>query len=330
MAMAGIKDVAREAGVAVSTVSKVLNNYPNVSKETKDKVNKAIKKLDFMPNAVAAALSSKQPGRVAILINQMANASIDEVDMQYLSGAILKAREKKLDVITLFFSMLGDKSLKEITTYLKSQNVEALVIFGLSRDDKVIIKLVESGEFKTVCVDAPLVSESASCVWVDQYKAQADVAEALYKMNKPKKILYLSGKENSFVCEKRLQAVKDFCKKKKLTLKVAPAEFSEKKAREIVLKIGADYDAVICASDLCAIGAMMALTKMDIFRPVCGFDGISLMGYAGRQMTTVKQDFTEIAKTAVEEAERLLLGEAGREVILPHEVVRIEYLDVIH
>ena len=73
-AMAGIKDVAREAGVAVSTVSKVLNNYPNVSKETKDKVNKAIKKLDFMPNAVAAALSSKQPGRVAILINQMTNA----------------------------------------------------------------------------------------------------------------------------------------------------------------------------------------------------------------------------------------------------------------
>jgi len=328
--MAGIKDVAKEAGVAVSTVSKVLNNYPNVSKETKEKVNKAIKKLGFMPNAVAAALSSKQPGRVAILINQAANASIDEVDMQYLSGAILMARERRLDVITLFFSMIADKSLKEITAYLKSQNVEGLIIFGLSKDDKVILKLVESGEFKAVCVDAPLVTEHSSCVWVDQYKAQKDVAEALYKMNKPKKILYLSGKENSFVCEERLRAVEDFCKKKKLSLKVQRADFSEKKAREIVLKMGADFDAVICASDLCAIGAMMALTKMDIFRPVCGFDGISLMGYAGRQMTTVRQDFTEIAKTAVAEAERLLSGETGREVILPHEVVRIEYLDVIH
>lgn len=328
--MAGIKDVAKEAGVAVSTVSKVLNNYPNVSKETKEKVNKAIKKLGFMPNAVAAALSSKQPGRVAILINQTANASIDEVDMQYLSGAILMARERRLDVITLFFSMIADKSLKEITAYLKSQNVEGLIIFGLSKDDKVILKLVESGEFKAVCVDAPLVTEHSSCVWVDQYEAQKDVAEALYKMNKPKKILYLSGKENSFVCEERLRAVEDFCKKKKLSLKVQRADFSEKKAREIVLKMGADFDAVICASDLCAIGAMMALTKMDIFRPVCGFDGISLMGYAGRQMTTVRQDFTEIAKTAVAEAERLLSGETGREVILPHEVVRIEYLDVIH
>ena len=165
---------------------------------------------------------------------------------------------------------------------------------------------------------------------MDQYEAQKDVAEALYKMNKPKKILYLSGKENSFVCEERLRAVEDFCKKRKLSLRVQRADFSEKKAREIVLKMGADFDAVICASDLCAIGAMMALTKMDIFRPVCGFDGISLMGYAGRQMTTVRQDFTEIAKTAVAEAERLLSGETGREVILPHEVVRIEYLDVIH
>ena len=328
--MAGIRDVAREAGVAVSTVSKVLNNYPNVSRETKDKVNEAIKKLDFVPNAVAAALSSKQPGRIAILINQAANASIDEVDMQYLSGAILKAREKKLDVITLFFSMIADKSLKEIITYLKSQNVEGLIIFGLSKDDKVILKLVESGEFKAVCVDAPLISDTVSCIWVDQYEAQKDVTEALYKMNKPKKVLYLAGKTNSFVADKRLEAVKDFCKKKKLKLKVEKADFSEKKAREIVLEIGADYDAVICASDLCAIGAMMALTKMDIFRPVCGFDGISLMGYAGRQMTTVRQDFTEIAKTAVDEAERLLLGETGREVILPHEVVRIEYLDVIH
>ena len=328
--MAGIRDVAREAGVAVSTVSKVLNDYPNVSNETKEKVNRAIEKLGFVPNAVAAALSSKQPGRIAILINQVANASIDEVDMQYLSGAILMARERKLDVITLFFSMLADKSLKEIITYLKSQNVEALIVFGLSKDDKVIMKLVESGEFKAVCVDAPLVSESTSCVWVDQYKAQRDVAEALYKMNKPKKVLYLAGKTNSFVAGKRLEAVEDFCKKKKLKLKVEKADFSEKKAREIVLKIGADYDAVVCASDLCAIGAMMALTKMDIFRPVCGFDGISLMGYAGRQMTTVKQDFTEIAKTAVAEAERLLLGETGREVVLPHEVVRIEYLDVIH
>lgn len=327
--MASIKDVANEANVAISTVSKVLNNYPNVSKATRDKVNEAIKKLNFVPNAVASALSSKKPGRVAILMNQITLGLVDEVDMSYLSGAIPKALELKMEVITIFFSMLKDKSTSEIITYLKSQSVEGLVIFGLSKDEITILDVIKSGEFKTVVIDAPFVNTSTSCVWVDQYKAQFDVAKELFKMNTVKKVLYLSGKKNSFVGEIREKAIRDICKKMKLTLGVKCAEFSEKRARDIVLKEGKDYDCVVCASDLCAIGAMRALTDMDIFRPVCGFDGISLMGYAGKQMTTVKQDFTMIAATAMEELGKLFMGEEGREVILPHEIVRIEYLDVI-
>ncbi|MBP3197525.1 MAG: LacI family DNA-binding transcriptional regulator, partial [Butyrivibrio sp.] len=50
--MVSIKDVAREAGVAISTVSKVLNNYPNVSEATKQKVNEVVERLGFVPNAV--------------------------------------------------------------------------------------------------------------------------------------------------------------------------------------------------------------------------------------------------------------------------------------
>ena len=66
--LASIKDVARQAGVAISTVSKVLNGYEGVSASTKDKVNAAIEALNYTPNAVAAALSSKQFGRVALLL----------------------------------------------------------------------------------------------------------------------------------------------------------------------------------------------------------------------------------------------------------------------
>ena len=104
--MIGIKDVAKRAGVAVSTVSKVVNDYPNVSEATKKKVNKAIRELGFVPNAVAQALSSKQPGRIALIMNDTTQSAVDEVDMQYLGGALLKARELGLDVVTLFFSMI--------------------------------------------------------------------------------------------------------------------------------------------------------------------------------------------------------------------------------
>ena len=66
--MVSIKDVAKEAGVAISTVSKVLNNYPNVSEETRKKVYEVVDRLGFVPNSVAAALSSKRSGRIALLI----------------------------------------------------------------------------------------------------------------------------------------------------------------------------------------------------------------------------------------------------------------------
>lgn len=102
--MVSIKDVAKHAGVAISTVSKVLNHYPNVSEEMKVKVARAVEELNFVPNSVAAALSSKHAGRVALLVNlNEKTQAIDEIGMQYISGAINKAMELNLDVITLFF-----------------------------------------------------------------------------------------------------------------------------------------------------------------------------------------------------------------------------------
>ena len=100
--MVSIKDVARHAGVAISTVSKVFNSYPNVSDETRGRVNKAVEELNFLPNSVAAALSSKKAGRVALLVNINAKTqAIDEISLQYIQGAINKAMELNLDVITL-------------------------------------------------------------------------------------------------------------------------------------------------------------------------------------------------------------------------------------
>lgn len=146
--MASIRDVARKAGVAISTVSKVLNHYPNVSEETRIKVNEAIRELKFTPNTIASALSSKQAGRVALLVNlNTQTQAIDEIDMQYLSGAINKAQEKGLDVITVFFSMIKDRSVAEIENYLRAQAIEGIIIYGMSREDKVLHKLIEGQQY---------------------------------------------------------------------------------------------------------------------------------------------------------------------------------------
>lgn len=153
--MVSIKDVAKHAGVAISTVSKVLNNYPNVSEETKRKVNRAVEEMNFVPNSVAAALSSKQAGRVALLVNSNEKTqAIDEISMQYISGALNKAMERNLDVITLFFFMFKNKTAEELIRYLKSQSITGIIIYGIAREDKNLHQLIESQQFKCVVVDA--------------------------------------------------------------------------------------------------------------------------------------------------------------------------------
>ena len=115
----------------------------------------------------------------------------------------------------------------------------------------------------------------------------------------------------------------------KLSLLVRQGDFSEKKARQLAFQYARNRDIVVCASDLMAIGAMRALQEMDIFRPVCGFDGITLMGYAGKQMNTVRQDFYRISAEAMEEMARLLEGGEGREILLDYSIIRMQYLDII-
>lgn len=328
--MVSIKDVAKYAGVAISTVSKVLNNYPNVSEETRLKVNRAVKELDFVPNSVAAALSSKQAGRVALLINlNLQTKAIDEINMQYISGALNKAMELNLDVITLFFFMFRNKTADEIARYLQSQSITGIMICGMSKMDKVLHELIETQKFKCVVIDAPIINENTSAVGIDHKQAQYDVAKRTIEDNNCKRVLYIAGKRNGYVTDERLAGMEKLVKEKKLAMLIRNGEFSELQARNITMKFAKNKDAVVCASDLMAIGAMKALTEMDIFRPVCGFDGLTLMGYVGKQMNTVRQDFAGISASAMEELQRLLDGEKGKQVKIAHSLVRMKYEDII-
>ena len=190
-------------------------------------------------------------------------------------------------------------------------------------------KLVQSERFKVVLIDAPGVGEHTSNIHIDHTKAQYEVAKEIIMQHKCKRILYIAGKKNGYVSEERMQGMKKLAAEMGLTVFTRTGNFSELEARKITLQYARRREAIICASDMMAIGAMKALIDMDIFRPVCGFDGISLMGYAGKQMHTVKQDFRQIAAKAVDEMARLMDGQKGQEIIMPHKLIRMEYQDVI-
>ena len=173
------------------------------------------------------------------------------------------------------------------------------------------------------------MNERTSCVWIDHRRAQYDVAKKTIQENNCKRVLYIAGKRNGYITDERIAGMKDLVKELSLSLMIRNGDFSELMARNITLKYAKNKDVVVCASDLMAIGAMKALTDMDIFRPVCGFDGIILMGYVGKQMNTVSQDFAGISERAVEELELLMNGEMGRNVRMPHTLVRMRYEDII-
>lgn len=328
--MVSIKEVAKHAGVAISTVSKVINGYPGVSAETKEKVQQAIKELNYIPNSIASALSSKQYGRVALILDpRRQTQAIDQIYMQYLLGALDMAKESGLDAVTIFTSMLAGMSAEEVGAYLRSLSISGIVIFGLSKEDKVLQRLIKEQVFCCVVVDAPTVNERTSSVSIDHEQAQYDVAKKTVLDDNCKRVLYIAGRKDGYVTEQRLRGMKRLVQDLQLTMLVRQGNFSELEARNIALKYAQNKDVVVCASDLMAIGAMNALIDMDIFRPVCGFDGITLMGYVGKQMNTIRQDFYEIAKQAVKEVALLLEGHPGKAVTLPYEIVKMYYKDII-
>ncbi|MCR5747024.1 MAG: LacI family transcriptional regulator [Lachnospiraceae bacterium] len=328
--MASIHDVAKKAGVAISTVSKVLNGYPNISEDTKRKVNLAIDELGFVPNIIASSLSSKHRARVAVLLDPKRNTqAIDQIFMQYLVGVLDRAKETDTDVVTLFFSMFEGKSSAEIIRDLRAQSINGVIIFGLSKNDKTLKEVVDSEVFQCVVIDAPMISEKTSYVSIDHEKAQYDVAKKTVTEDDCKSVLYIAGRRDGYVTDWRIAGIKRLCEEMDLKMTMRYGDFSELASRNIVLKYSKNKDCVVCASDLMAIGAVNALIDLDIFRPVCGFDGVTLMGYVGHQMNTVKQDFYNIGRKAVEEILYLAGGGRGRYVEMPYSIIKMYYKDII-
>lgn len=328
--MSSIKDVAKLAGVGVSTVSKVMNNYDNISVATREKVMAAVDTLDYIPNTVASALSSKSSRRVALVvfINNQRQA-IDEINMQYLFGAISRAKEKKLEVLTVFSTDIEGMNTQEVKRHFQSLRVQSIVLYGLSKENEQFHELIRDETFPCVVVDAPLESPLVSYVTVDHTQAQYDMMIHMIERYQATEILYLAGRRNGYVTDLRLQGAVDACLDKGIKLNAQYANFSELEAMEITKQHAHSVNAIVCASDLMAIGAVSALKAIDIFRPVCGYDGITLLGYIDYKIETVKQDFFKISELAIDAMIRLLDGHPGEGTIVPHKIITINYEDVI-
>ena len=320
----GIKKIAEMAGVSAGTVSKVLKNYPGISEETRKKVLDVVEKTGFIPNTVASALSSKSNNRIALFIYvNDRRQQIDEINMLYILGAFDRARSENLELVTVFNASIEKLSPEETVRYFRSIHVGTVIVFGLNKNDTKIRYLASETDMKVVVVDAVLEGENVSSVMIDHFRGQYETADKVCERGD--KVLYLKGKEDGFVTDMRLQGMRQLAEDKDLDLHVVNGDFSESRAFEIVTELSEHYDAIVCASDLMAIGARRALPE-DSDTRLSGFDGIRLMEYTAKDVITCRQDFYHIGNTAVEAAEKLMRGEKGERITVPYTVTKIHQL----
>ncbi len=301
--MSTIKDVAKLAGVSNGTVSKVINNYPLVSTDTRNKVLQAIDELHYIPNQLAASLSSKNKDRIALLIKNNENEHvIDEISMQYIIGATSYAHQNNIDVVTVFSSELGTMSWQEIKIYLLSLSITGIIIYSSSQMEDKLQKLIDDQSFKCVIINGYFTNKSTGSIMIDHQHAQTAVADAMLKSNPHiKNILYIAGKKDDLISTFQIQEINQFARAQKMRITIVYGNYSESQAYQLALEHAQDADAIICASDLMAIGSKRAVNTLNIERPITGFNGIKLMAYLAEDVLTVKQDFFLISQLALTE-----------------------------
>ena len=316
----GIKDVAEKAGVSAGTVSKVLKNYPGISEATRKKVMKVVEETGVIPNSVASALSSKRNNRIALFIYvNDRSQQIDEINMLYFLGAFVRARKENLELVTIFNGSIENLSPEETVGYFRSIHVDTIIVFGLNKNDEKIRYLAKESDLKVVTVDAMLEGDHVSSVMIDHFRGQYETAAKICSPGD--RVLYLKGKDDGFVTDMRLRGMQKLAEDLNLDLHVMNGDFSEGRAFEIVKKLEDHYDAIVCASDLMAIGARRALPEGSDVK-LSGFDGIRLMEYTAEDVFTCRQDFYHIGSVAVEAAQKLSQGEPGKEIIVPYSVTQ--------
>ena len=170
---ASIKDVAREAGVSIATVSRVINKVDVVNEETKKKVNEAIKKLGYSPNIVAQSLKTQRSRPIGILVPDISSQVYPEI----VRGAEDVANMYDYNIILCNSDFDIDKEKRYIKV-LKEKMVDGLLYMSSSLDPE-ILQYIQDLNMKTVLVETTEDEKILPSVTIDNRLAAKEAVEFL-------------------------------------------------------------------------------------------------------------------------------------------------------
>ena len=294
-------DVAREAGVSQSAVSRVFRPGLSVSKKTRDKVTATANRMGYRPNAIARMLITKQSGMVAVIVSSHANVNYPEVLSQVSKQ--LAARNKRVLLFTLDDVQGLDDLFEQILTF----QVDGVIALAAHFESDRLAQFEEQ-KIPVVLYNRNVPDAMANTVCCNHERGIKQLITELEK-NHPKNYLVLSGPKDSDVANERREiALSLLTQFGANDVTVLYGDYSYQSGRDCLAKWldnNSPPDAVICSNDTMAIGVIdEARENHSIDIPnnmsVVGFDGITSSAWQSYQITTIKQPVEQLVKAAVE------------------------------
>jgi DNA-binding LacI/PurR family transcriptional regulator len=294
-------DVAREAGVSQSAVSRAFRPGLSISKKTRDKVNKAATKLGYKPNAIARMLITQRSGMVAVIISSIANFVYPEL----LTRLNDQLSAKGLRI--LLFTLDGAEELDEVLDRIWAFQVDGVIALAAHFEHESIAQFEEHG-IPVVLYNRQVPDHPVNTVCCDHEQGIGQLVQALVRAGH-KKYLVLSGPEYSDVAnERRIIALRQLKNLGFDDVPVIYGNYSYESGKECFsrwMSKNAAPDAVICSNDMMAIGCIDEARKVfDLQVPeqlsVVGFDGVYASDWGAYELTTVRQPVNQMAKAAVD------------------------------
>jgi LacI family transcriptional regulator len=307
----GIREIAREAGVSVATVSRVLNGTKYVSEDLKQKVLACIEKENYVANHVARSMVLKRTFNCGLIIPEVSELYHQMVFTQ--AERVLEEAGYKTLVCRVKDSLSSEKIYLDL---LLESRVDGIILMHETSNPQVYEHLKKS-QMPIVLAGIDIPGLPFPQVRIDDYKASYDGTQYLISRKK-QHIALISGGGYS-VGDKRVKGYKKALEEVNLNFEECMIETgsytveSGKQAMHRLLEKGKTIDSVFVLSDEMAIGAIRAILDAGHRIPddiaVLGFDGITLSSYTNPTLASVRQPIEEIGVQAAEILLSLMKGE---------------------
>ena len=325
-----IKDIAKECGCAIGTVSRVLNNHPDVSDKTREKVLSVVNKHNFVLNVNAKQLKAQGRKNIVVIVKGTQSP---------LLTSLLEGIQHKLEPLTYTVEVVvldenDNEAVNAVRIYFEQKPI-GFVFLGGSPDKYP----ADMEKIKVPCV---LISNAAENVNISNLSSIAtDNTEASFFAtqhllnNGHTNIGIIGGNiDTSFVTKSRYEGFINAITQAKINFEYEKSYVFSKysfqggfEAAEELIKKNPDITAIYAMSDVMAIGACRKLTDMGIKVPeqisLIGFDGIELSSFTSPRLTTILQLKDEL----VEQGISILLDNIERSGKTIHKLIKFEFVE---